>query len=88
MAVAVNGIAADSRRRYNPINPTALAASTFGLRARAAGQQKGVSNDMVRKAILSALLFAVILLSAGCRTVEGVGRDITWLGEKGAEVFE
>jgi len=43
---------------------------------------------MLRKAILATVLLAVILWSSGCNTVQGVGEDITWVGEKGAEVFE
>jgi len=43
---------------------------------------------MFRKAILLAVLVAVLLWSTGCNTVQGVGEDITWIGEKGAEVFD
>jgi predicted small secreted protein len=43
---------------------------------------------MVRKVILVAVLLGVLTVLAGCSTVEGMGRDITWRGEKGAEVFE
>lgn len=34
------------------------------------------------------VLLAVLVWSTGCNTVQGVGEDITWIGEKGAEVFE
>jgi len=43
---------------------------------------------MVKRMILKALLLAVILLSIGCRTIEGIGRDIEWIGQKGAEAVE
>jgi predicted small secreted protein len=43
---------------------------------------------MFKKALL--LLFLVVLLFAltGCQTVQGIGGDIQWLGEKGAEILE
>jgi predicted small secreted protein len=43
---------------------------------------------MLRKAVLLTMLLAVVVWLAGCNTVQGVGEDITWVGEKGAEVFE
>ncbi len=43
---------------------------------------------MLRKAILLAVLLVVLVWSTGCNTVQGVGEDISWVGEKGAEVFE
>jgi len=43
---------------------------------------------MFRKMVLLGVLLGFLAVMAGCGTVEGIGRDITWLGEKGAEVFE
>ncbi len=43
---------------------------------------------MLKKAVL---LFILILLSiylASCQTVEGLGKDITWIGQSSAEVLE
>jgi len=43
---------------------------------------------MFTRMILVGVLLGYLAVLAGCGTVEGIGRDITWLGEKGAEVFE
>ena len=43
---------------------------------------------MLKKVLL---LFALIILGfslIGCQTVQGLGEDIKWIGEKGAEVLE
>ena len=37
---------------------------------------------MLKRSVLIALLLALALALTGCRTVQGIGRDITWLGEK------
>jgi predicted small secreted protein len=43
---------------------------------------------MLKKILLIvALVFAAFSLT-GCRTVQGVGRDITWAGQRGAEVVD
>jgi len=43
---------------------------------------------MVKKMILLAVFLSVLVGAIGCNTVQGVGEDIEWIGEKGAEVFE
>jgi len=43
---------------------------------------------MVSKVLLVVALIVVLLSSIGCHTVQGVGRDITWVGEKVGEVFD
>ena len=43
---------------------------------------------MFRRIILSAVLVALIIASFGCNTVQGLGEDIKWTGEKGAEIIE
>jgi len=43
---------------------------------------------MVRKVFwVLALLIAVFYL-VGCQTVQGLGEDIKWVGEKAAEIVE
>ncbi len=39
---------------------------------------------MLRKVLLIVVLAAVILSLTGCQTVQGLGRDITWLGGGGS----
>ena len=39
---------------------------------------------MVKKYLLVVALIFVMLSLAGCQTVQGLGRDITWIGEVGA----
>jgi len=41
---------------------------------------------MLRKALLTLVLAAVVLAVLGCQTVQGLGEDIKWTGEKGAQV--
>ncbi len=43
---------------------------------------------MVKKVLLGIVLAVMVFTLASCQTVQGVGRDITWLGEKGADVLE
>jgi predicted small secreted protein len=43
---------------------------------------------MLKKALLAVLLIAVMFSFIGCQTVQGLGEDITWVGERGAEVVE
>ncbi len=41
---------------------------------------------MLRRVFLAAVLFAVSLALIGCQTVQGLGKDIEWVGQKGSEV--
>ena len=43
---------------------------------------------MVRKMLLVAGLVLVLFSFVGCQTVQGLGEDVTHLGEAGAEVLE
>ena len=43
---------------------------------------------MVKRAILFVSLIFVMFFVANCQTVEGVGHDIEWLGEKTAETAD
>ena len=43
---------------------------------------------MIKKIILVVLLIVAAFYFAGCQTVQGVGRDITWTGKAGAEVLD
>ena len=43
---------------------------------------------MVRKVLLVIALVVVVLSVVGCKTVQGIGGDITWIGEKGQEAVE
>ena len=47
---------------------------------------KGESEKMVRKIFLVIALFVVVFSLIGCQTVQGLGEDIKWVGEKGAEL--
>jgi predicted small secreted protein len=49
------------------------------------GVKKGVCR-MVRKVLLLVVLIVVVFSFIGCQTVQGLGEDIKWTGEKGAEV--
>lgn len=43
---------------------------------------------MIKKMLLIVALVSAIFLSAGCQTVQGIGGDIQWLGDKTAELLE
>jgi predicted small secreted protein len=43
---------------------------------------------MARKILLIVALLVMVVSLVGCQTVQGVGRDITWTAEAGAEVVE
>jgi len=43
---------------------------------------------MVKKTLLLVLLIVLMLSLIGCQTVKGIGSDIEWVGEKGAEVID
>ena len=43
---------------------------------------------MVRKMLLAVVLIVVMFLLIGCQAVQGLGDDIKWTGEKGAEVLQ
>ena len=43
---------------------------------------------MVKKIILGLALFILVFSLASCQTVQGIGYDITWMGQAGADVLE
>ncbi len=43
---------------------------------------------MVKRVLLPIILIAAAISSIGCKTVQGIGGDITWLGEKGEQAVE
>ena len=43
---------------------------------------------MIRKVLLVVALVIVVFSLVGCQTVQGLGEDITWVGEKGSEIVE
>ena len=42
----------------------------------------------MRKIILTIFLAGVVFSLVGCKTVQGVGGDITWLGKKGEQAIQ
>ncbi|HUV40342.1 MAG TPA: hypothetical protein VMW23_00970 [Sedimentisphaerales bacterium] len=43
---------------------------------------------MVERIGLLVVLMVLLIFLAGCQTVQGLGGDIKWTGEKGAEILE
>jgi len=43
---------------------------------------------MFKKALLLLALVVLLFALTGCQTVQGIGGDVQWLGEKGAEILE
>jgi predicted small secreted protein len=49
---------------------------------------KRKSENMIRRVLLVVALFIVVFSLVGCQTVQGLGEDIKWIGEKGSELVE
>jgi len=45
-------------------------------------------KNMIRRVLLVVALVIVVFSLVGCQTVQGLGEDITWVGEKGSELVE
>ena len=43
---------------------------------------------MVRTAILVVALIVMLFALGSCQTVQGIGADIQWIGEKGEQAIE
>jgi predicted small secreted protein len=43
---------------------------------------------MVKKVLLVVALIVLMFSLISCQTIQGVGGDIEWTGEKGAEILE
>jgi predicted small secreted protein len=43
---------------------------------------------MIRKVLLVVALVIVVFSLVGCNTVQGLGEDIKWTGEKVAEIVD
>jgi len=43
---------------------------------------------MIKKVLLLAILIVLCFSLISCQTVQGIGGDIQWTGEKGAEILE
>ncbi len=43
---------------------------------------------MAKKVFLVIALIVLMFSLVGCQTVQGLGEDVTWVGEKGAELLE
>ncbi|MHC4068746.1 MAG: entericidin A/B family lipoprotein [Planctomycetota bacterium] len=43
---------------------------------------------MAKRILLVVALIVLLFTLVGCQTVQGLGGDIKWTGEKGAEVLE
>ena len=43
---------------------------------------------MIKKVLLVVALVVLLFSLIGCQTVQGLGGDIKWTGEKGAEILE
>ena len=65
-----------------------FAASIFNLFCRAKPKSIRGPEKMVRKVLLVIALVVVVLSVVGCKTVQGIGGDITWVGKKGQQVVE
>ena len=51
-------------------------------------QNKREFKKMIKKMLLAAALIVMLFSLVSCQTVQGVGGDIKWTGEKTAELLE
>ena len=45
-------------------------------------------EKMLRKVLLAIGLAVMVFAAVGCKTVQGIGGDITWVGKKGQQIVE
>jgi len=45
-------------------------------------------EKMIRKVLIMMVLIAMLFSLVSCQTVQGIGADIQWVGEKGEEAIE
>ena len=43
---------------------------------------------MIRKVLIVAVLVLMLFSLLSCQTVQGIGKDIQWVGEKGEQAIE
>ena len=43
---------------------------------------------MIKKVFLVMLLIVMLISVVGCQTVQGIGADIQWIGEKSEDAIE
>ena len=46
------------------------------------------SDNMVKNAFVVVVLVIMVFSLVGCHTIQGLGEDIKWIGEKGEEIME
>jgi len=69
---------------YNIIRDLGFSANTFGFSLWFFIAIKGACR-MVKKVLLAVVLIVTTFSLIGCQTTQGLGKDIKWVGEKGAE---
>lgn len=62
--------------------------SWFKYHCRANLKLSRDSENMVKKASVVVVLVIMVFSSVGCHTLQGLGDDIRWIGEKGEEIME
>jgi predicted small secreted protein len=45
-------------------------------------------KKMMRKALIVVVLILMLFSLLSCKTVQGIGKDIQWVGEKGEQAIE
>ena len=45
-------------------------------------------EKMMRKVLILAVLVVMLFSLVSCQTVQGIGKDIQWIGEKGEQAIE
>ena len=45
-------------------------------------------EKMIRKVLVIAVLVVIFFSLVSCQTVQGIGKDIQWIGKKGEQAIE
>lgn len=45
-------------------------------------------KKMMRKVLIVSVLILMLFSLVSCKTVQGIGKDIQWVGEKGEQAIE
>jgi predicted small secreted protein len=51
------------------------------------GLSRVKERKMVKRTLLLVFLIIATFMLVGCQTIQGLGNDIKWVGEQGAEII-
>lgn len=70
--------------RYSGFGATGV---RYGLTVECVGYKRELGK-MLKRVLLVVALIVVAFSLFGCQTVQGLGQDVEWVGQKGAEAVD